>query len=71
MNIAILILLAVIRYLIAVVGTWLVLWAFELDYNPWAVGIITFLAWNIIANMIKPEKTIDEKWNEIMGRKRR
>ncbi len=68
MYITIQILFAVLKYLVAVAGTWLVLWAFELNYNVWEVGIITFLAWNIIGNMLKPEPTIEEKWQQIIKR---
>ena len=56
-------------YLLASGVAWLAIWAFDLTYNGWAVGLLMWLVWNLW-NFMKPKKkkTVDEMWQE-MGRR--
>ena len=61
--------LAFLKYLMSVAFTWLVLWAFELNYNPWAIGIVVFILLNIIDNATRKELTTEQKWNKMYRKK--
>ena len=70
MDIAIKIMISVVRYLFSVGLTWIFMWAFELEYNIWAVGVVVFITWNILEGITEPKLTEEQKWNKAFRRKK-
>ena len=70
MDIAIKIMISVVRYLFSVGLTWIFMWAFELEYNIWAVGVVVFIIWNILEGITEPKLTEEQKWNKAFRRKK-